>query len=224
MFDRCRRVALSLLFVVVAASACAIPVDNQPDTVALDEEFAELLEPAPPSEVTTTTSQPATRNVPLYFVVDDELALALTPMSVSRADDLTAILNELAAGTRLENHRNAIPTGVEIISTSIDSDRRVATITLADQTLFTAAEGNERLRAIAQIVFTATGNRFGVDAVQFEIDGNIRSVPTLSGSDKTEPVGRCDYDRFASASDLRDCPSTTTTTTTTSPPASENDG
>lgn len=213
MPDHLRYLLLVLVVLLVGAGACAIPADQQPDTVALDTEFSELLEPAPPTDSTTTTSQPATRNVPLYFVVDDTLALALTPMSVGRADDLTAVLNELAGGTRLENHRNAIPTGVQIASTSVDTDRRIARIQLADNALFTAAEGNERLRAIAQIVFTATGNRFGVDAVQFEVDGNIRTVPTGGGSDKTEPVGRCDYRTVAADSDVRDCPSPSTTTT-----------
>jgi hypothetical protein len=214
-------IAVWLLVTLLLLGACAVPTDSQPDTVALDPDFAELLEPAPTTLATTPTTLEPTRNVSFYFVVDDMLSPTNTPIAVSRAESLTAVLNELVAGTRLENHRNAIPGAVVVASTTIDSDRRVATIELADNTLFTAVEGTERLRAIAQFVFTATGNRFGVDSVLFQIEGNIRSVPTGGGSDKSEPVGRCDYERFAQPNDLRDCPSattTTTTTTTTAPP------
>jgi hypothetical protein len=211
--------ALAVTASLLSISACAIPTSPQPDAVALDPDFAELLEPAPTTLATTPTTLEQQRNVSLYFVVDDLLALANTPMSISRAEQLTAVLNELVAGTRLENHRNAIPSGVEVAATSIDPGRRVATITLADNTLFTAVEGTERLRALAQFVFTATapGNRFGVDAVLFEIDGNVRSVPTFGGSDKTEPVGRCDYERSWS-DPIAGCPNSTTTTTSTAPP------
>lgn len=210
-----------LLAVLVALggllAACSIPTDAEPDTIALDPEFAELLEAAPSTEATTTTLSPATRNVSLYFVVDDMLALAPTPILVSRADDLTMVLNELAGGTRLENHRNAIPPGVMVAATTIDDERDVATIILEDNTLFAAVEGRERLRAIAQFVFTATapGNRFGVSAVQFEIEGNIRSVPTGSGSDSSAPVTRCDYADYW-PDPIPGC--TPTTTTTSSPP------
>jgi hypothetical protein len=220
-----RRLVVSVAMAIgLIAVACSVPTDAEPDTLALDPEFAELLEAAPSTEATTTTAPPLTRNMSLYFIVDDKLALALTPISVSRADDLTAVLNELAGGTRLENHRNAIPPGVTVASTSIDSARGIATISLADNTLFTAVESREQLRAIAQFVFTATaaGNRFGVTAVQFEIDGNLRAVPTDRGSDKSEPVNRCDYAELW-PDPIPGCPSATTTTTTTPPQTQPSD-
>ena len=212
-------IALAAL-VCIAASGCAIPADSRPSTVAIDPEFEDLLEPAPTTEPTPTTQEENLRRVDLYFIVDDTLTASPTNMSISRAQQLTVVLNELVAGTRLENHRNAIPSGVEVLTTRIDAERRIATIVLSDNTLLTAVEGNERSRAIAQLVFTAThpGNRFGVDRVQFEIDGNIRSVPrTLGLSDTSDPVGRCDYEGVWSGTPL-DCPGSTTTTTTAVPP------
>jgi spore germination protein GerM len=208
----------AVLMIVLVLGACAVPTDERADSVAISPEFSELLEPAPTTLATTTTTPERQRLVGLYFIVDDLLARQDTLIAISRAESLTAVLNELVVGTRQENHRSAIPSGVAVSATSIDSERGVATIVLADNTLFTAVEGTERRRAISQFVFTATSNRFGVDAVQFEIDGNIRSVPTGGGSDKTEPVGKCDYELFWDGPSLG-CPGATTTT---SPPPAQN--
>jgi spore germination protein GerM len=200
-------------------AACAMPTDAEPSALVLDEEYAELLEPAPPTTATSTTALEATREVRLWFIEDDLLRPQSEQLPVSRARSLTAVLNELIGGTRQENHRTAIPSGVEVIDTRIDEDRRIATIVLADSTLF-SVEATDRLRAIAQFVFTATDRGlFGIDGVRFEIDGNIRSIPTGSGSDTSDPVGRCDYSRFWPES--IGCP--TTTTTTTSPAGNNSD-
>jgi hypothetical protein len=206
---------LSMLGIV---GACAMPSDSEPKTIAVGDEHTELLDPAPPVSEPSTTVLEATREVGLWFIVDDVLARESRQINVSRATSLTAVLNELAGGTRQENHRSAIPSGVEILDVRIDEATRTATVELIDDTLLTNVEGLELTRAIAQLVFTVSDRgRWGVSFVRFEIDGNIRSVPTGGGSNTNEPVGPCDYTRLDPDPLIRGCPVPTTTTIATPP-------
>lgn len=220
--------ALVAAVVLAGTASCAMPSDNEAHVVSIGEEHRVVLEPAPTSEVTTTTAREATLEVGLYFIEDDKLRRQPWDMAVSRAENLTSVLNQLLQGTYRQNFRTAIPTGVEIIDTRINDATRVATIVLLDNTLF-SIEGNDRLRAIAQIVFTATDrnrNNLGVERVQFEIDGDLLTIPKGDGTDTSQPVGRCDYATSVILGDQggadfidpsRDCPSTNSTTSTTSP-------
>lgn len=185
-----------------------MPSDADPEPLALSDLDADLLDPESP---TTTTTQPeATLPRGLWFIEDDDLARESVQIPVSRADDLTSVLNRLFEGTRQQDRRNAIPDGVRVLGYRVDEDSGVVTIELADASLFDVAS-TELARAVAQIVFTATESTFGHEAVRLEIEGNIRSVPTGAGSNTSDPVGRCDYERFYASAD---CPDPTTTTTT----------
>ena len=206
-----------LLAVVLLLASCAMPSDANPEPLTLDEENEDLLDPSPPA--TTTTQPERTQPRWLWFIEDDDLAREQVQIPVSQADDLTAVLNRLVEGTRQQDRRNALPDGVRVLGHRVDDDSGVVTIELADATLFDVAS-TELARAIAQVVFTATETSFGHEAVRFEIDGNIRSVPTGAGSNTSDPVDRCDYERFHPDTSCPDA-TTTTTTTTTSPPGPE---
>jgi hypothetical protein len=211
---RHRALVLGILAVLALTAACAMPSDAEPQPISMSDDFDDLLEPAPPP----TTATPAEETLPrtLWFIADDVLSSQSTQVEVSRAGDLTEVLNRLAAGTRQQDHRSAIPDGVVFVGHRSDEGSRTVTIELADVSLF-EIDGNELARAVAQIVFTTThpGNNFGYDRVRFEIDGSIRSVPIGAGSNTNDPVGRCDYERFDPSPS---CPATTTTTTTAASP------
>ncbi|MFP4512704.1 MAG: GerMN domain-containing protein [Acidimicrobiales bacterium] len=202
-----RRLLALAVAALILLMGCAMPSDAEPDPITLDDEYADLLEPAPPP--TTTTPAESTLPRGLWFIADDLLSRESTQIEVSRADDLTAVLNRLTEGTRQQDHRSAIPGGVVFLGHRSDEGSRTVTVEMADAALF-EIDGTELARAVAQIVFTATQPVFGYEAVRFEIDGDIRSVPTGSGSNSNEPVGQCDYERFDPDPS---CPSTTTTTT-----------
>jgi spore germination protein GerM len=216
---RLRRVlaSVSALLAMSLVASCAMPSDQRAQPLSIDEDIAEVLEPAPATSAPTTSTPEDTLERGLYFIEDDLIRRQSAQIAETPAKDLTAVLNELVAGTRQQNHRSAIPSGVQVVDTRIDENRRVATIVLLDNTLFTLEVSGDRLRAIAQFVYTATdrsGTVFNVDRVQFEIDGEVRAIPTGGGSDTSEPVGRCDYERVASESSRpSDCPGATTTTT-----------
>ncbi|MGY6500238.1 MAG: GerMN domain-containing protein [Acidimicrobiales bacterium] len=204
-------VVASVLTLVLAA--CAMPSNSEPQSISVGTDFEELLAPAPPESTTTTESPERTREVGFWFIVDDELNRESRQLPLTRARDAFVVLEELLAGTRQENYRSAIPSGVEVLETRLSDESGILTIVLTDETLF-AVGGTDLTRAIAQIVFTLTGIP-GVEQVRFEIDESVRSVPTGSGSDTREPVGPCDYLRFRP--ELRDCPDSTTTTTSPAP-------
>ncbi len=221
-----RLIALALL--VSLAVACTIPSDDEANVVTVGDDHLGVLDPAPTPESTTTTVSERTKEVGLYFIEDDKLQRLTLDLAVSQAENLTSVLNELLQGTLRQNFRSAIPPGVEIIDTRVDRTSRTATVVLLNDTFF-AIEGRDRYRAIAQVVFTATdrnGNAFGVDSIQFEIDGNLVTIPRGDGTDTNQPVGRCDYADFADfVEPVRDCPSTvSSTTTSTTPPASDEMG
>lgn len=217
---RRRAIVLALIAAVALLASCAMPSDAEPQAISLPDEFDDLLEPAPPP--TTTTPAEATLPRTLWFIADDVLSSQSTQVEVSRAGDLTEVLNRLAEGTRQQDHRSAIPDGVVFVGHRADEGSRTVTIELADVSLF-EIDGNELARAVAQIVFTAThsGNGFGYDQVRFEIDGSIRSVPVGAGSNTSDPVGRCDYERFDPSPS---CPAVTTTTNNNNNGGSSSDG
>ena len=185
-----------------------MPSDAEPEAIALNEEAAELLEAAPPSTTTTVAETEDTLPRLLWFIADDELSREEVQIRVSRANDLTEILNRLVEGTTQQDHRSAIPDDVVFVTYRTDDTSRTVTIELADAALF-EIDGSELARAVAQIVFTATQPALGYEQVRFEIDGNIRSVPVGAGSNTSDPVDRCDYERFDPSPS---CPEPTTTT------------
>lgn len=195
--------------VALLVAACAMPTDDRPQTISVGTDFEELLAPAPPPSSTTTVREEATTEVGFWFIVDDELGRESRQMTLSRAREPSEVLDVLLAGTRQENYRSAIPSGVEVLETRLAEGSSTLTIVLSDDTLF-GVGGTDLTRAIAQIVFTAAG-RPGVEQVRFEIDESVRSVPTGSGADTREPVGPCDYLRFQPR--YTGCPDATTTTT-----------
>jgi hypothetical protein len=190
----------------VLAGACALPTDDQPDELAADGVPAGLLEPAPTS-TTSTTLPVQTLPVNLFFFdAEDTLRpeSRQIPAPITPAD----VLRDLFEGTTEQGKSTAIPPDVELVDATVDEATGILTVSLNDA-LF-AIQSTELVRAIAQIVYTAT-QLSTVRSVRFEIDGEIQAVPVGDGGNQTRPVTKDDFPNF----DPLRTPATSTTSTTT---------
>lgn len=185
-----RRLTLLVLAAALAGS-CGVPVDSQP--IALDP--ASL--PPGLSSTTTTTlpaEEPSGIEIALFLVgengrleaVDRSFAATVTTQGVIEALIAAADDPELVEEQQLVS---AIPSTTTVLGVERTDDTLV--VNLGDQGFAEITEPEQRLRAVAQFVYTLTGLE-SVDAILFEIDGERRQVPT-DGDPTEEPVNREDF-------------------------------
>ena len=151
--------------------------------------------------LTPTSSGPSAGStgagVSLWFLQDDRLVPV--PRAATEADAATALAllaegpdpAEVAAGlgTALS------PQPLDVVAAGEGEDD--ATLTVAVTPAFTGVAGEDQVRAVAQVVWTATAFD-GVDAVRFTADGEALEVPTDEGL-TADPVDREDYASVAPA-------------------------
>ena len=191
-----RAAAAAALLVAVVATACGLPHDASPDSVAL------------PVELTSTTVAPTTLPAQdtterfLYLVRESRLA------QVERQIEMPAIPgrvweqlligpsdDEAAAGIR-----SSLPAGLEITDSNITGDG-IMVIDL--NAAIDDIEGTTLVQAAAQLVYTAM--QFNpVVGVQFRVDGEFRALPAGDGTvspvaegAQPEPLTRTDYRELA---------------------------
>lgn len=164
-----RRV-LALLFVglgAVTLAGCGIPTDSGPDGLALPPELDPSTSVAP-----TTTSLPpeaATVTRRVYFLQNDRLVGV--PRAFPRESAFTLdLFQALADGPTPEERErgltSAIPVGT-VVDKAPTSGRQIMTIGL-NEAFAAGAEGNQRIRATAQFVYTATASPNRPDGVRFQ--------------------------------------------------------
>ncbi len=185
-----RRLA-TLLLAVVLAAACGVPVDTQP--VALDPES---LPPGLSSTTTTTLpeAEPTGIDISLFLIgedgrlqsVDRSFATPVTTQAVVEALIAAADEPELVEQQQLVS---AIPSTTTVLG--VDRIGDILVVDLGEEGFAEITEPEQRLRAVAQFVYTLTGLE-SVDAVLFEIAGERRQVPT-DGDPTEEPVDREDF-------------------------------
>lgn len=202
-----RRLTGLLVVVALVAVGCALPSDDEPDVLACDGVCAQVLEPAPTSS-TSTTLPVQTLPVNLFFF-DAEDTLQPESRQIRTPISAADVLRELFEGTTEQGKSTAIPPDVELVDATVDEATGILTVSLTDA-LF-AIEGTELVRAIAQIVYTAT-QLSAVRSVRFEIDGEIQPVPVGDGGSQTRPVTKDDFPSF----NPLNTPSSSTTSSTTS--------
>ena len=210
------RALVVLVVAALVAGGCALPSDDSPDLLAVDNVPTQLLEPAP-SSTTSTTLPLRTLPVNLFFFDADDL-LRAEQRQIRTPTTPSDVLRELFEGTTEEGKSSAIPPDVEVVGTSLDEATGILTVALNDAVF--DIESTELVRAIAQIVYTAT-QLATVRSVRFEIDGAIQPVPVDEGGSQTRPVTKDDFPSF---DPNRVATTTTSSTTTTAPTVPEPSG
>ncbi len=168
-------------------AGCGVPIGTHPSPITHAAVPFSLLDPAASSGApgATTTIAPYTSQrltLQIYLVAPASRLVAVDRV-VPSPSDLVSILQALIAGpTSTEaaaGLQGQIPSQTKVLGgTQILNN--VATVDLS--AAFGQLAGQAQIQAIAQIVFTITGDLSGVTGVAFEIAGQPASVPQPDGA------------------------------------------
>lgn len=183
-----RRLAawLAIVVALAAAAACGIPSDDEPRAIPADRVDDQVAAPRS-TDPTTTLATGATTQQTIYLVVGNASTTQLfgVPVAVEQPPDpsqqprfvLDKLITTRPADVGLaEVATNAIPSGIEIRSTSVGPDG----VLNLDLESF-GIEGDNLRDAIAQVVFTMT-ELSGISGVRLSFDGTQIAVPTELGN------------------------------------------
>jgi len=169
------------LMVALLATACGVPLDSAPETIAVDLGDASELDLPVGDDLAPVT----------FFLVEDGGLVPVThelPLPIS-VESVTSFLVEGIDPTgNGPGLRTSIPTGTRVLG--VERDGAVAEVDLSRD--FAAVGGEEELLAVAQVVLTLT-ELDGVRAVAFELAGVATDVPLPDGALSNDPVAADDY-------------------------------
>lgn len=181
---------LAVVLVALLAAGCGVNAQDGAERVASDAVPFDLLAPSTLPEPTTTTTNPDTTTVQLFFVLGDGLVEVdrelEPPVSVVR------LVSELGQGPTDGEASVGIttylPEGSGLDGVTLAGG--IATAELGEA--FLAVPSEVQRLALAQLVFTLTG-RPGVGRVVFTIDGQPTDVPRGDGTLTSDSVSRDSY-------------------------------
>ena len=164
---------------VLAAVGCGLPTHDAPTRVEVPPRV--FPEPESASAASAEPGAPETSLHAVYFLRDG--LLAELQRALAAPVFLDAPLNDLLAGptpaeaeTGLES---AIPAGTEVVDVQI-SRTNVVSVHLNE--VFFEVEGAQRIRAVAQLVLTASALARDTQGVLFFLDGAAQSLPDGAGT------------------------------------------
>ena len=175
----------TLITISIILAGCGLDADSQPTVLSVPKDVF-------PSEVAETNESPLVPNAtlhPVYFLRDDALVEIQRPLPPPVF--LDAPLNNLLEGpTETEAEEgfvSAIPAGTEVVDVAL---MRNNTISIHLNRTFFEIEGAQRIRASAQLVFTASALTKDAQGVVFFLEGDPVQLPDGEGSIEEVPEGR----------------------------------
>ena len=173
-------VLLLAVVVVLVAASCGLPTDDEPDTLAIPAELAS--EATTTSSATTLAPEVETDTRTVFFVKGDRLESVSRTLPRGESQPLD-VLELLVAGPTEEEQAaglsTAIPVGTEVLR-SPQSGRGVMTLDL-NEAFLTGVEGQQRILATAQLLFTATALPQSPLSVRFQENGEWRQLADQNG-------------------------------------------
>lgn len=204
------RLTAALAMAVVVLASCGVPVDSGPRDIEQQTSVAQ------PEVASTAFAGPR-----VYFLVTpegqegDKLAAVRRDVTPTPA----AVVSELFKGLSSDEAkrlRTAIPNGTRlVVPPGLGSD---GTLHLDVSSEFFNATGDLQIKALAQIVFTATALT-GVTRVKLEVDGRDYPWPRGDGTLAPDTVTQYDYPELDPTTQPDYPPLPSPTTSTTAPPA-----
>ena len=171
--------------ILLTLPGCGLGADSEPTTLLVPKDIF-------PSEIVETNRDRLAPNAtmhPVYFLRDDALMEIQRPLPPPVF--LDAPLNNLLEGpTDTEAERglvSAIPAGTEIVDVAL---MRNNTISIHLNQTFFEIEGAQRIRATAQLVFTASALVDRAQGVIFFLEGEPVQLPNGDGTIEEVPEGR----------------------------------
>jgi hypothetical protein len=172
---------------VLLVAACGVPTHDSAHKVDAKDVPFELLDEraGPPARGAFGDAEK-----PIYFARDRRLVA--TTRKLPPDASLSRILDALGRGP----NRNEVDAGLrstlpdESRFPDVEIARGTATVDLGRR--FTALSGEDQVIALAQLVYTITGQP-GVGLVRFTLDGRPTEVPRANGELTSGPVSRDDF-------------------------------
>lgn len=206
MTTRARRALGAVLAtgaLTAAAASCGIPTDDQPRAISPSSTAGS--QPNTPSTMDPNSANGVEETV---FLIEgsatassDGERLAARTVHVANTTDEAQLakstLEELIAQSSEDGLTNAVPSGLKILSATLNEDGTELTVDLSDD--FNDVQQLLQRQAFAQIVFSATAvTPANINRVVFHIDGV--PIAAATGNDTTpaagDPVSRSDYPTF----------------------------
>ena len=177
--SRTQRCLGGLLAGALALAGCGLPADDAP--ARLEVPPGVFPEPETQPDEGTAAPSPGTSQHAVYFLRDG--LLVELQRRLAAPVFLDAPLNELFAGPTLTEAENglesAIPAGTEVVDVQL-SRNNVVSVHLNE--VFFEVEGAQRVRAVAQLVLTASALARDTQGVLFFLDGAAQSLPDGAGT------------------------------------------
>jgi spore germination protein GerM len=184
-------VGAAMVASLALVGGCGIESDSSPRELADDQVPEELVAPSTTGSTAAGTDAP-TRTRVIWFLSDE--LLTQSPREVEVRAEVEGVIEALLVGPSPQEQdaglTTSIPAGTELIDADLDEDSGLLTINLSEA--LELAEGSELTNAVAQLVYTATDFSDSIDQVRFQIEGQVRSVPTDGGANAAA-VTRADY-------------------------------
>lgn len=207
-----KRAALIAAAMCLTASACGIPLDDEPQVIS-QEALPQTLQPGTTSTTTTLPSQ-LTEDVTIYLIDPGDGTASLVPVTrqIRVVDEGLAeieqlILEQLLLGpTSEEQLEDNLTTAlvaagdepIEVLSLRRPAEGQIVVV-LSEPP---AIEGSDRVVSFGQLVYTLTELN-SVDRVRFLIVDDAGEEQDISVKTDTEegdvrrPVGRDDYESLS---------------------------
>ena len=174
-----RRVLVCFASAVI--SACGVPVEADFEPIQVDVDPPAGLEEQADEEL---------ESVSIYLVRNEQLVHATRDLSTPiRAEE---VLASLFQGVTDPEHRSGLLTMIPPGSKILEVAQEGPLLRLDLSRDFAVVGGEEEIRALAQIVLTATSID-GVQSVTFALEGVPTDVPVADGALSVDAVGRGDY-------------------------------
>ncbi len=168
-----------LIAAAVVLGGCGLPTDDAPSGVPVPAGV--FPEPEVQPGVAHQTENPGTSLHAVYFLRDGMLVELQRRLTIPVF--LDAPLNELFAGPTPSEAENglesAIPAGTEVVDVQLSRDN-IVSVHLNE--VFFEVEGAQRVRAVAQLVLTASALARDTQGVLFFLDGAAQSLPDGTGA------------------------------------------
>jgi spore germination protein GerM len=191
---RSLRLVMALMGGLLLAGACSAPVDSGPKALRAATIPEDLRSDTSATTTPTTAPTGESEEVTVYFIGADQRLVGVK-RHVSPPVTVEKVLQKLFAGP-------TVAEGVTGLRTAISFDTRVlsapieAKIALVDVSKsFAFGSVDDRIRAYAQIVFTAVDVE-GVTGVLFSVNGRRQDAPDGDGSNQSAPLGRGSYTQY----------------------------
>jgi spore germination protein GerM len=191
-----RRLLVTLLVLLAAATGCGLDEDGSPQAIAPENLPPDLLDPDAGTS-TTLAGAPGTESISVFLLrgVDGEVRLAEVERTVADRVDPGDRLAALFAPPSEEEAADGLVTSIPADTTLrampvLDEASNELTIDLSNE--FLSIEGPELAKAFAQIVWTVT-ELDGVEQVRFLVDGVTISALDADGAEQNGPVDKGDY-------------------------------